>query len=69
MSRWSEQILHQAEIDAEFDRGQSCARLRKRIENDMWRYHEELEQQEEETPIFRLQDGTLIDGEQTLKTA
>jgi hypothetical protein len=69
MSRWSEQILHQAEIDAEFDRGQSYARFRKKIENDMWQYHEELIEQEEERPIFRLPDGTILDGEPTLKTA
>lgn len=67
MSRWSEQQLHEHELNAQFDRGYSLALYEQRRKEDLWRWWEH--EHEEERPTFRLSDGTIIDGEETLKTA
>ena len=65
MSKWSEQILREAEMEALFNNGYSYAYERKKIEERMW---QEYEKEQEEAPVFILQDGTILEGEQ-LKTA
>jgi hypothetical protein len=62
MSKWSEKMIMERELDAQFDRGYSYAiHERKLTESRMWQEYEEWAQWAENNR-FALADGTLLDG-------
>jgi hypothetical protein len=56
MSKWSEEILREHELQAQFDRGVSYAQIKKaEVDEQMW-------YEWAENNRFILQDGQIIEG-------